>query len=308
ARAAMRAAPTLREVGEDGLVARLTRGLPLGRDVVVGPGDDCAVLRVPGNRGVWQLLKTDVVVEGVHFTEDTPPAAVGWKAASRAVSDIAAMGGRPTHAVVTAVAPGVTPASWMVAAYCGLVRCAKTYGFSLVGGETSGTAVGGARLLNVAMLGEVERRHCVLRSGARVGNALFVTGKLGGSLASGRHLRFRPRLAEAGWLVRNFRPTALMDLSDGLGRDLPRLAAASGVGWEIDTDLLPLHRGCSASHALMDGEDFELLFAMPSRRTTSLEAAWKQVFPEVPLTRIGTVASRGRGIPALNRGYAHFSL
>lgn len=304
----MRAGPTVREVGEDGLVARLTRGLPLGPDVVVGPGDDCAVLRVPGKRGVWQLLKTDVVVEGVHFTADTPAAAVGWKAAARAVSDIAAMGGRPTHAVVTAVAPGETPVSWMVGAYRGLVRCAQTYGFSLVGGETSGTAAGGARLLNVAMLGEVERRHCVLRSGARVGDALWVTGKLGGSLASGRHLRFRPRLAEAGWLVRHFRPTALMDLSDGLGRDLPRLAAASGVGWEIDTNLLPLHRGCSVNQALMDGEDFELLFTMPKRRVSALEAAWKRVFPQLPLTRIGSVASRGRALPDLNRGFAHFAL
>jgi thiamine-monophosphate kinase len=303
----MTTVPTLRDVGEDDLVARLTRGLPLGPDVVVGPGDDCAVLRVPGARRLWQLLKTDVVVEGVHFTAATPPAAVGWKAAARAVSDIAAMGGRPTHAVVTAVAPGDTPASWMGAAYRGLVRCAKRYGFSLVGGETSGAPAGGARLLNVAMLGEVERRHCVRRSGARVGDVLLVTGKLGGSLASGRHLRFQPRVAETGWLVRHFRPTAMMDLSDGLGRDLPRLAAASGVGWEIDTRLLPLHRGCSASHALLDGEDFELLFTLPKRRVRSLLAAWKQAFPTLPLTPIGSVARPGREVPCLNQGFTHFA-
>lgn len=303
----MKRSPSLRDLGEDRLVARLTARLPLGNGVVVGPGDDCAVLRVPGKARAWQLLKTDVVVEGVHFTAATPPAAVGWKAAARAVSDVAAMGGRPTHAVITVIAPAETPAAWLTAAYRGLTRCAVAFGFSLAGGETSGAPPGSPRSLNVALLGEVGRRQCVRRSGARAGDGIYVTGRLGGSLASGRHLRFQPRLGEAQWLVRHFRPTAMMDLSDGLGRDLPRLAAASGVGWEIETDRLPRHRGCSPEQALHDGEDFELLFTQGARRHAAMLAAWSRAFPKLALTRIGSVAPAGRRTPRLQSGFEHFA-
>jgi thiamine-monophosphate kinase len=302
----MKTAELLHDLGEDRLVSRLTRGLPLGSRVIVGPGDDCAVLHPPRNGRVWQLFKTDVVVEGVHFLKSSPPAAVGWKAAARAVSDIAAMGGRPTHAVVTVVAPGETPVAWLRAAYRGLVRCAKAYGMSLVGGETSGAPSGAPIMLNVTLLGEVAPGRCLLRSGARPGDALFVTGRLGGSLASGRHLRFQPRLAEAEWLARHFRPTAMMDLSDGLGQDLPRLAAASGVGWEVNLERIPRHRGCSTAQALGDGEDFELLFTRPPRGTASLLAAWARVFPRLPLTCIGAMAPAGRQSPELHHGFEHF--
>lgn len=296
----------LRDLGEDRLVARLIRGLPAGEGVIVGPGDDCAVLKPPHGGKHWQLLKTDVVVEGVHFLAASPPAAIGWKAAARAVSDVAAMGGRPTHAVVTVVAPGDTAASWLLAVYRGLARCARTYGFSLAGGETSGAPKGTPVMLNVTLLGEVDPKHCLLRSGARPGDAVFVTGRLGGSLGSGRHLRFRPRLAEAQWLARHFKPSAMMDLSDGLGQDLPRLARASGTGWAIDPARLPRPHGCSPAQALGDGEDFELLFTVPSRRAARLPAAWGQAFPRLPLTRIGSLEPAGREEPALHAGYEHF--
>ena len=296
----------LRDWGEDRLVARLVRGLPSAEGVVVGPGDDCAVLESPPGGKCHQLLKTDAVVEGVHFLASSPPAAVGWKAAARAVSDIAAMGGRPTHAVVTVVAPGLTATSWLLAVYRGLARCARTHGFSLVGGETSGAPDGAPVMLNVTMLGEVEPGRCVLRSGGRPGDAVFVTGRLGGSLASGRHLTFRPRLAEAQWLARHVRPSAMMDLSDGLGQDLPRLARASGTGWLIDPARLPCHRGCTPAEALGDGEDFELLFTVPRSRATRLPAAWRTAFPKVPLTCLGTLEPAGREEPALHGGYEHF--
>jgi len=298
---------SLHEWGEDRVVARLTRGLPLGPEVITGPGDDCAVLRPPRGGRCWQLFKTDVVVEGVHFLSSAPPAAVGWKAAARAVSDTAAMGGRPTHAVVTVVAPGATPAGWLVAAYRGLARCARTYQFSLAGGETSGAPDGSPIVLNVSLIGEVEPGRCLLRSGARPGDALLVTGRLGGSLASGRHLRFRPRVAEAGWLARHFRPTAMMDLSDGLGQDLPRLAAASGVGWRLDPARIPRHRGCSIEQALGDGEDFELLFTLPLKRTAPLLEAWGRAFPGLPLTCIGAVTPAGEQAPPLQHGFEHFA-
>jgi thiamine-monophosphate kinase len=296
----------LRALGEERVVARLLHGLPLGEDVVVGPGDDCAVLRPPRGGSRWQLLKTDVVVEGIHFTAADPAASVGWKAAARAVSDIAAMGGRPTHAVVTVVAPGETSADWLFTAYRGLSRCARTYGFSLAGGETSGAPKGAPIMINVALLGEVERRHCVRRSGGRPGDALLVTGRLGGSLASGRHLRFRPRVDEAEWLALHARPTAMMDLSDGLAIDLPRLARASQTGWHIDPLKVPRHRGCSVRQALEDGEDFELLCAVSPRRVPPLLDAWRRAFPRVPLTPIGRLEPAGQESPALHAGFEHF--
>lgn len=296
----------LRELGEDRLVARLIRQLPTTSDVVVGAGDDCAVVRPPrGNRRL-QLLKTDVVVEGVHFLSSHPPAAVGWKAAARAVSDVAAMGGWPTHGVVTVIAPPDTAVAWLEASYRGLARCARQFGFSLAGGETSGTAHGTPISLNVSLLGEVEADHCVLRSGARPGDALLVTGRLGGSLRTGRHLRVQPRVSEARWLVQHHRPSAMMDLSDGLGKDLPRLATASGIGWRIDVSQVPRHRGCSVAEALGDGEDFELFFAHPQHRLSRLMDQWPRVFPRLPLSVIGEATAAGSCDPPLQGGFDHF--
>jgi thiamine-monophosphate kinase len=133
-----------------------------------------------------------------------------------------------------------------------------------------------------------------------------VTGRLGGSLSSGRHLRFLPRLAEARWLATRFRPTAMIDLSDGLARDLPRLAAMSRVGWDVDMDSLPRHAGCSAAQALGDGEDYELLFTVAAGRRRGLEAAWRREFPRLPLTVIGTITEPSRRRPHLRGGFQHF--
>ncbi len=302
-----KARPTLRDWGEDRVVAALTKALPSGPDVVTAAGDDCAVLGSPDDAR-WQLLKTDVVVEGVHFLRDAPPAAVGWKAAARAVSDIAAMAGRPRAALVTVVVPADREVAWLTGLYRGLSRAARELGFSIVGGETSSVAPGAPAMVNVALTGTVRRELCLLRSGGRAGDALFVTGRLGGSLG-GRHLRFRPRLDEAEWLATHFRPTAMMDLSDGVGKDLPRLAAASGTGWELDVGALPRHRGCTVAQALGDGEDFELLFAVAPEATDPLRHAWQRRFPEVPLTGIGRLRETAVREPRLDgRGWDHFAL
>lgn len=299
-------ARTLADVGEDALIARLVKHLPLGPEVLAGPGDDCAVVKSPAPGKNWLLLKTDAVVENLHFLPAAAPAAVGWKAACRAVSDIAAMGGWPAHALVTVIAPPAASAAWLEGVYRGLAKAARRFGFSIVGGETCGAPAGAPVILNVAMTGEVEPARCVRRDGARPGDALCVTGRLGGSLASGRHLRFTPRLAEARWLVSHFKPSAMMDLSDGLAKDLPRLAAMSGVGWALETARIPRHRGCLLEHALGDGEDFELLFALPSRQLSGLLAAWPQAFPRLPLSVIGRVEKAGLQTPLLRGGFAHF--
>jgi len=297
--------PTLADLGENRIVAALTRRLALGEDVRAGAGDDCAVIGRPRDAR-WQLLKTDVVIEGVHFFSEEDPARVGWKALARALSDIAAMGGTPAHALITLAARPETPASRIETLYAGLRKAARKFGVSIVGGETSRSP--GPLFLNVALTGWVERARCVFRSGGKPGDALYVTGRLGGSIR-GRHLDFTPRLAEARWLTANFKIRAMMDLSDGVGADLPRLAAASHCEFELFHERLPCSPGCSAAQAFSDGEDYELLFAIAPRDAAALEAAWRKRFSRLPLTRIGSLlkpqtTSPGSHTPS---GYDHFS-
>jgi len=205
---------TLANIGEDALVKNLVKGLAAGSDVAVAAGDDCALIR-GGKRGHYLLLKTDCVIEGVHYTADTPPSRVGYKALARAISDIAAMAGKPKHALVTLILDPGRKVSYARAVYRGLERLARQHGISIVGGETACPPGNGTAMVSVALTGTVATRNCCLRSGGKPGDLLFVTGKLGGSI-TGHHLRFKPRLDEAAWLAGNFKPRAMMDLSDGL--------------------------------------------------------------------------------------------
>lgn len=281
---------TVADLGEDALLARLLRRLPEGKNVVAGPGDDCAIIGSP-RAARWQLLKTDCVIEGVHFLAETDPRRVGWKALCRAISDIASMGGEPRHALVTVAVPRTQPVRWLEGLYAGLGRAARRHGVGIVGGETARSP--GPVFIDIALTGEVERRQCIRRSGGKPGDVLYVTGRLGGSIA-GKHLDFQPRLAEARWLSRECRPTAMMDLSDGLASDLPRLAAASGCAFELDPAAVPRTRGCTVENALSDGEDYELLFAVPQRLATSLEVRWQKTFPKLLLSPIGTLVPLSR--------------
>jgi thiamine-monophosphate kinase len=295
----------LSALGEDAVVAAIARTLPAGSDVRVGAGDDCAVIGGPRDRW-WQLLKTDCVVEDVHFLPGEKPARVGWKALCRAISDIAAMGGVPRHAMITLAVRRDVKMAWVRGLYAGLRKAARKFGVSIVGGETSRSP--GPAFVSVALTGRVGRARCVTRSGGRPGDLLFVTGRLGGSL-SGRHLDFTPRLAEACWLAANFRVHAMMDLSDGLAADLPRLARASGCGFELWEEKVPRSRGCTVAQALGDGEDFELLFAIRRRDAARLEARWRKAFPRTPLSPVGMLTSvAATGNPKLRaRGHNHFA-
>ncbi len=291
-------------LSEDELVARLTRRLPAGKRIVAGPGDDCAAVRVPGRKKL-QLLKTDCLLEGVHFLRGHAGEKVGWKALCRTISDIAACGGRPDAALITVAAPVDFEVGYLEAIYRGLRRAGRRYGVSIVGGETARSPAG--LFLSIALTGWVPNSRLVLRSGGRAGDALFVTGRLGGSFASGRHLDFLPRLAQGRWLARNFDLHAMMDLSDGLGADLPRLAEASRKGFTVDLKALPRHRGCTLEQAVGDGEDYELLFAVAATAAEPLEKAWKAAFPRLPLTRIGKLLADRRQRTPLAPGYTHFS-
>jgi len=290
----------LSELGEDDIVHRLTRSLRLDRRVRLGAGDDCAVVETAGR---LQLLKSDCLIEGIHFLPDADPKWIGWKAMCRSISDIAAMGGTPLDALVTLAVRPETEFTWLQRVYAGLRTAAKIYQVNLVGGETAKSP--GPFFLSVALTGTVERGRYVGRSGGRNGDWLYVTGRLGGSIG-GRHLRFRPRVPEARWLVSHFPVHAMMDLSDGLASDLPRLAKASRLGFEVDLARLPLHRGSSPENGLRDGEDYELLFAVPTAAKKRLEIEWRTKFPKLRLTAIGRLVENGT-TDFSGKGYDHFA-
>lgn len=303
---------TVSDVGEDALIERITAGMKAGdgdrygdgNGVVLGPGDDCAVVKSVGN-GWWELLKTDAVVAGVHFLPQTPADQVGWKAMARVVSDIGAMGGEPLFALVTLMVPQTCELGYVEQLYVGLKRCADRYGVRVVGGETtSGPVV----MISVAMSGRVKPRFCVRRDGAKAGDLIYVTGRLGGSIR-GHHLTFEPRVEHGQWLAQHFKPHAMMDLSDGLAKDLPRMGRMSGgLGCVLEEERLPLNEGCSVEEGLNDGEDYELLLAVSPRMAGRLEKAWKERFPDVLLSGVGKFF-KGAGKMPLEKspgGWDHF--
>jgi thiamine-monophosphate kinase len=286
------------ELGEDQIVATLIEGLASSQQVLVGPGDDCAVIEAP--EGLI-LLKTDAVVEGIHFLSEENPKRVGWKAVARVLSDFAAMGGVPKELLVTLAISKSSSVAWVKELYEGMASCLKKHGGVIVGGETTSIPDGSPAMISIAGKGQVQREHLVTRSGGVVGDGIYVTGHLGGSLA-GHHLDFNPRIEQAAWLVENVKPSAMMDLSDGLAKDLPRLAKMSGCGFQLQLDALPCREGCSLENALGDGEDYELLFTSESH--SELIKSWQRVFPEVRLTKIGElVLEEGQSISG---GWDHF--
>jgi len=310
-------------MNEFDLIARLTKNAPSNATVVAGPGDDCAVLDL-GVPGQLVLFKTDAVVEGIHFDSKTPPEKIGHKALARCLSDIAAMAGAPTAAVVTIGLPRKFEPEFIEDIYEGLNELARRYGVAIAGGETTTNPEG--ILISVALIGLVKRDRHVLRSGAKAGDAIFVTGELGGSL-SGKHLAFEPRLTEAQWLAENFKIHAMIDVSDGLAGDLRHVLKSSNAAAELLAAAIPISRqaklaaraGSSAKPALLaaltDGEDFELLFTLASRQAVQLLDAWKKHFPNVRLSCIGKITA-GSGItlrdkegvrPLTVHGYTHFS-
>jgi thiamine-monophosphate kinase len=200
------------------------------------------------------------------------------------------MGGTPRHALITVVLPQELEVSYVEELYQGMAELAREFHISIVGGETTR---GSQIVISVVLTGVAE--VFVERSTGYVGDAILVTGTLGGSI-QGRHFTFQPRVKEAQWLVRHHRPHAMMDLSDGLAKDLPRLAAASGLAFVIDPAALPCTPGCSLEQAWGDGEDYELLFTLAGDEVGRLTARWREVFPQVPLTVIGRLVPLGEGM------------
>ncbi len=246
---------------------------------MIGIGDDCCVWQPRGPT----CLSVDAIIEGRHFLPTDDPTLIGRKAAAAALSDLAAMGARPVGAVVALCCPARWPAD---AIMDGLSAELMRHECPLLGGDTTG-----ADQLSIAVTvwGERASNRFVYRSGGGVGDLLVVTGPLGGSFASGRHLRPEPRFAEGQWLADREYVHAMMDLTDGLGADAPKLAVASGCGCILLPEDVPVHDDVppisDTSRAVMcDGEDFELLFAVAADRWPELAIAWP--FPQ-PLARVG---------------------
>lgn len=302
--------PTLQKIGENGLLRRLLPRLPSAPGIEVGPGDDCAVVHLPGQKEDW-LVTVDPVIEGIHFLPDIKPEWIGRKAVSRSVSDIAAMGGRPCYLLVSLMAPPQTPLFTIEGIYRGIRAVARHFDMGVLGGDT---AQGPTLEVHVTVMGLVKHGEAVLRSGAKAEDRLYVTGTLGGSYLPGetKHLLFTPRIKEGAFLAKRHFASAMMDLSDGIATDLPRLLAASNCGVELFLDRIPISAVAAKTaeplkHALEDGEDFELLFTAPPSKCAALERQWKKQFLHTRLTCIGRILADPKQHNIPGGGYQHFN-
>ena len=286
-----------------------------GAGVSLGIGDDAAVLDVPAG---YQLVSTvDVITEGRHFTPDTPPELIGRKALAVNLSDLAAMVAHPTAAFVGLVLPQNMNRDFVERIYAGLFALAEEFGVTIAGGDTN--SWDGPLVISLTLMGIVKTGTAVTRSGAQPGDWLCVTGLLGGSLASGRHLSFKPRVREARLLKAKYKITSMLDLSDGLASDIRHLSKNSGVGFLIDESSIPVHTdvvphldfGERIHHALTDGEDFELLLTIAPPQTES--AAEFLLKAGIPLWKIGECVSgdeirlmcKGESRPLPAGGWCH---
>ena len=291
------------------LIARIRAGeRALGAGVQVGIGDDCAVLRVP--RGCEMVVTTDLFLEGRHFRRDWHSAeSAGHRCLARGLSDIAAMGAKPMAAFLSLALPVGFEVGWVDGFLGGLRGLAERFGVTLAGGDTA-QAPGAEVLADIVLTGAVPRGKALLRSGARVGDGVYCTGRLGGSavelagmMAGARGTRGaqsfpEPRVAVGLWLRRI--ASACMDLSDGISTDLRHLCEASGVGAELTG--VPVATGATLAQALHGGEDYELLFSAGGKVPGRIAG--------VEVTRIGTlvegVGVRFRGEELRAGGWEHF--
>lgn len=293
-------------LGEEGLIAAIRRWLGTASpETPFGIGDDCAVLAGSARD---QLVTVDPVIFQRHFDASVPPRAVGEKLLKRNLSDIAAMGGRPRAAVIALTLDRRTKIAWVEGFYRGIAAVARRYGVAIVGGDVA--QEDGTVSASLTLIGEAAAGRAVTRTGARVGDWIYVTGRLGNTLATGHHFRFTPRVREGAWLARRPEVRAMMDVSDGLAKDL-RALSPSGAFPALEPSAVPRRRGADLRAALTDGEDYELLFALSGRADRAdFERAWGRAFPTLPATCIGRFVRRG-DIPqtAVNlrdfRGYEH---
>ncbi|HPA72194.1 MAG TPA: thiamine-phosphate kinase [Spirochaetota bacterium] len=310
-------------------------GVRLSKDaaLVKAIGDDCAVVRIPG--GKCALLTTDISIEGVHFTREfSPPGDIGWKAMTGNVSDVAAMGGWGRYALVSLGVPADEDEEYVLKVYDGMIEAAAAADVAIAGGDVSRSD---RLVISIALYGEAEETQVVYRSGARPGNHLYVTGRLGGSKAGLELLRDMglSRAGREGLIARHrrpvarhdivrdlliqFSPTAMIDISDGLLSDLRHICEASSAGFLLRAERIPLEpglalfakeRGAGAlEYALSSGEEYELLFTSEKWLADTMHLA----INDIPVTLIGEITERGFFVEDASgrkeitvKGYDHF--
>jgi thiamine-monophosphate kinase len=255
----------LSQIGEFGLIQRFKKHIKLDSTVIKGSGDDCAVIK--RDKSTYMLYTCDMIIEGVDFKPKEDPYLIGRKAIAVSISDIAACAGLPRYAVVSMGLPKNTSLTKVDRISRGIFDLAKEFNINIVGGDLSRSQ---RIVIDVSMLGVVDKRALVLRSGAKPGDLVFVTGRLGGSI-HGRHLKFTPRIKEAQYLVRNYKINSMIDISDGFMQDLRHICEESKVGAVVFEKLIPLDKdAASLNEALFMGEDFELIFTMPRKEAARL--------------------------------------
>ncbi|MDD5495802.1 MAG: thiamine-phosphate kinase [Candidatus Omnitrophica bacterium] len=301
----------IKDIGEIGLIKRIAKGVKLDRSVVEGIGDDTAVLKWTKDK--YLLFTCDMLIEDVHFKlNKAKPYQIGWKALGRNISDIAAMGGMPRHAVISIGLNPKYPASLLDGIYKGISALGRKFGVNIVGGDTCRSE---KLVIDISLIGEVEKKNLLTRRGAKVGDVIFLTGSIGGSI-KGKHLNFVPRLDESRKLTRNFRINSMIDISDGLELDLWRILESSRVGARIYQNMIPLSASAdSFRDALREGEDFELLFTMDVKEAKRFLIS-ERVRIKAPVTLIGEVMDRKYGYKLITtdgkienlkaKGYLHF--
>jgi thiamine-monophosphate kinase len=327
----------LADLGEFGLIERITPGCVVeSARVVKGIGDDCAVIRQE-DPALWQLVTTDMLVEGVHFRrEDLSPQQLGAKSLAVNLSDIAAMGGTPKDAFISLAISDEVSVEFVEGLYAGMKTMAAHHGVNLLGGDTTASLSG--LVISITLTGNVRPEEVLLRSGAQVGDTIFVTGPLGDAAAGlhallhgpverdpaanllvTRHLEPQPHLALARAIAATRLAHSMIDISDGLAADLGHICQQSGVGCLLEESLLPLsdelcsycrHRGLNPLHlALGGGEDYVLLLTASPELARSPQLQHLALFP---IGRIVAGAARmvrdrlGQVTPLSALGWDHF--
>lgn len=312
---------SLKELGEFNLIRFFKQEISVKNpSVVVGIGDDAAVIRWDANKFI--LFTTDSLIEGIHFSlELLSPYQIGEKAMVVNLSDIAAMGGIPKYALASVALTPETSVTFVNELYRGIVETAAKFAVSIVGGDTVRSPKNA--VISISLLGEVTEEFLVCRSGAKAGDRIFVTGHLGAITAarlSGKYISPPFLINEGREIIKKFKPTSMIDISDGLSSDLLRICEASGVGAKIYEEAIPISEEAAVAAkkigktplklALEGGEDYQLLFTAAARKNESL------FLPGVSVSEIGKISkkkelllidAKGNCRQLLPRGYNHFS-
>ena len=296
----------LSQLGEFGLIERISKHQRKRKGTVIGIGDDAAVLQASGK---YLLITTDTLIENVHFRlKEISFFDLGYKALAVNISDIAAMGGWPTHALVTIGVPKTISVKSIDELYRGIHHLAKKHKIDVVGGDT--VASPKEIVVSITLLGEVEKENLLLRSTAKVGDLICVTGVFGGPAASNFKLQtsnIKTKIKEAGKIAKSQTATSMIDSSDGLVRSVLEICKASKVGARIWEDKIPIAQGATLAQALYGGEEYALVFSVPREKVKKLKLKFT-IVGEIVSSKAGVklMGNRGKIKPLKAGGYDHF--